>query len=48
MDGALNTAQELYEMLDMMGYEYEVIEIYEGSRALIIQVAEPSEEDEEE
>lgn len=48
MDGALNTAQELYEMLDMMGYEYEVIDMAEGSRVLCIQVAEPTEEDEDE
>lgn len=40
------TPQELYEVLDKAGVEYEVIEIFEGARYLRI-VVEETEENEE-
>jgi hypothetical protein len=39
------TPQELYELLDKAGVDYEVIEIFEGSRFLRIEVEELEEED---
>ena len=38
------TPQELYEVLDNAGVEYEIIEIFEGSRLLRIEVTEENEE----
>lgn len=40
------TPQELYEVLDKAGVDYEVIEIFEGARFLRI-VVEETEENEE-
>lgn len=40
------TPQELYELLDKAGADYEVVEIFEGARFLRVEVYEPEEEDE--
>lgn len=40
------TPQELYDLLDKAGVDYEVIEIFEGARFLRIEVVELNEEDE--
>jgi hypothetical protein len=42
------TPNELYDVLDRIGAEYEVVEIFEGARILNIEVDEPDEEDEDE
>jgi hypothetical protein len=42
------TPNELYDVLDRIGAEYEVVEIFEGLRILNIEVDEPTEEDEDE
>jgi len=42
------TPNELYDVLDRIGAEYEVVEIFEGARILNIEVDEPTEEDEDE
>lgn len=41
------TPQELYEILDKAGVDYEVIEIFEGARFLRVEVIELNEENEE-
>ena len=38
------TAQELYEALNKAGIDYELIEIFEGSRLIRIEVEEQTEE----
>ena len=38
------TAKELYELLDRAGVDYEVIEIFEGSRFIRVEVEEEKEE----
>lgn len=40
------TPNELYDVLDRLDVEYEVVEIFEGARILNIEVDEPTEEDE--
>lgn len=40
------TPTEIYNVLDRIGVEYEVVEIFEGARILNIEVDEPTEEDE--
>ena len=40
------TPQELYELLDKAGVDYEVVDIYEGLRILRVVVLEEVEEDE--
>ena len=40
------TPTEIYNVLDRIGVEYEVVEIVEGARILNIEVDEPTEEDE--
>lgn len=42
------TPQELYDLLDKAGVDYEVIEIFEGARFLRIEVAEIEEQEDEE
>lgn len=42
------TPNEIYDVLDRIGVEYEVVEIFEGARILNIEVDEPTEEDEDE
>lgn len=42
------TPTEIYDVLDRIGVEYEVVEIFEGARILNIEVDEPTEEDEDE
>ena len=37
------TAQEIYDLLDAAGVEYELIEIFEGSRFIRIEVEEEQE-----
>lgn len=39
------TAQELYNLLDKAGIEYEVVEIFEGARWLRIEVEETETEE---
>jgi hypothetical protein len=39
------TAQELYEALNKAGIDYELIEIFEGSRMIRIEVEEQTEEE---
>lgn len=39
------TPQELYEVLDKAGVDYEVIEIFEGTRLLRIEVQEQEDEE---
>jgi len=39
------TAQELYEALNKAGIDYELIEIFEGSRLIRIEVEEQTEEE---
>lgn len=39
------TAQELYELLDKAGIEYDLIEIFEGVRIVRIVVNEEAEDD---
>ena len=39
------TPNELYELLDKAGVEYEVVEIFEGARWLRIEVEENVEQD---
>jgi glutaredoxin-related protein len=41
------TAQELYELLDKAGVDYEVVEIFEGARWLRIEVVELDEGEQE-
>ena len=41
------TPQELYDLLDKAGVEYEIVEIFEGVRILSIEVNEPVEEEEQ-
>ena len=41
------TPQELYDLLDKAGVEYEIVEIFEGARILNIEVDEPAEEEEQ-
>jgi len=41
------TPQELYDLLDKAGVDYEVIEIFEGARFLRVEVIELNEEEEE-
>ena len=41
------TPQELYELLDKAGVEYEVTEIFEGVRYLRVVVEEPEEKGDE-
>lgn len=38
------TPQELYEILDNAGIDYEVVEVFEGSRFIRIEVQENEEE----
>ena len=38
------TAQEIYDLLDKAGVEYEVVEIFEGARWLRIEVEEEDED----
>ena len=40
------TPQELYDLLDKAGVDYEVIEIFEGARFLRVEVVEIDEEGE--
>ena len=40
------TPNELYDVLDRIGVEYEVVEIFDGLRVINIEVEEPTEEDE--
>lgn len=42
------TPNEIYDVLDRIGAEYEIVEIFEGARILNIKVDEPTEEDEDE
>jgi hypothetical protein len=42
------TPTEIYDVLDRIGVEYEVVEIFEGARILNIEVDEPTEEVEDE
>lgn len=42
------TPTEIYNVLDRIGVEYEVVEIFEGARILNIEVDEPTEEVEDE
>lgn len=42
------TAQELYQLLDASGIEYEVVEIFDGLRVLSFPVATFEESEEEE
>ena len=37
------TAQEIYDLLDKAGVEYEVVEIFEGARWLRVEVEEEDE-----
>jgi hypothetical protein len=39
------TAQELYEALNKAGIDYELIEIFEGSRLIRIEIEEQTEEE---
>ncbi len=39
------TAQELYELLDKAGIEYDLVEIFEGVRIVRIEVDEEAEDD---
>ena len=41
--GSEMTPQELYELLDKAGIEYEVIEIFEGARFIRVEVQEEEE-----
>lgn len=41
------TPNELYEALDKAGADYEVIEVFEGARVLLVQVSETETGDEE-
>ena len=38
------TSQELYEVLDNAGVEYEIVEIFDGTRLIRIEVTEENEE----
>ena len=38
------TADQLYELMDKAGIEYEVVEVFEGARWLRIEVEEKEEE----
>lgn len=38
------TAQEIYDLLDKAGVEYEVVEIFEGARWVRIEVEEEDED----
>ena len=40
------TPNELYDVLDRLDVEYEVVEIFDGLRVINIEVEEPTEEDE--
>jgi hypothetical protein len=42
------TPNELYDVLDRIGAEYEVVEIFDGLRVVNFVVDEPTEEDEDE
>ena len=39
------TAQELYDVLNKAGVDFEIIEIFEGSRLIRIEVEEQTEEE---
>jgi len=39
------TPEELYELLDKVGFEYDIVEIFEGVRVLRIEVEDGPEED---
>jgi hypothetical protein len=39
------TPQELYEVLDNAGVEYEIVEIFDGTRLIRIEVTEEKEND---
>jgi hypothetical protein len=39
------TAQELYDVLDMAGVAYEVVEIFEGARCIRVVVDEVTEDE---
>jgi hypothetical protein len=41
------TAQELYDLLDEAGIDYEVVEIFEGTRCIRVEVDEVTDEGEE-
>lgn len=45
--GEYESAQDLYDLLDRVGFEYEVVEIFDGVRVLAIQVAENEESEDE-
>lgn len=45
--GEYESAQDLYDLLDRVGFEYEVVEIFDGVRVLAIQVAENEENEDE-
>ena len=42
------TAQELYELLDKAGLDYEVVEVFEGARWIRFNVEEETNEENEE
>ena len=42
------TAQELYELLDKAGLDYEVVEVFEGARWIRFDVEEETNEENEE
>lgn len=41
------TPKELYELLDKAGFEYDIVEIFEGVRVLRIEVEDGDEEDDQ-
>ena len=41
------TPQQLYELLDKAGFEYDVVDIFEGVRVLRIEVEDVDEEDDQ-
>lgn len=41
------TPQELYDLLDSHGVEYDVVEVFEGARWIRVEVTEPTDEEEE-
>ena len=41
------TPKELYELLDKAGFEYDILEIFEGVRVLRIEVEDGDEEDDQ-
>ena len=42
------TAQELYELLDKAGLDYEVVEVFEGARWIRFDIEEETNEENEE